>query len=166
MYQHILAAIDGSDSGWLVADEAVRFAADQRASLRFIHVVDEGVVYWGADGVILDSVFDTLRRSGQAILDRAAAAASQAGLKAETLLRETVGKRLPDVIIAEAAAWPADLLVLGAHGRSGVGHLLLGSVSESVVRRSPVPVLLVRGRTEAAQGTPSPQDAPPGSGGR
>ena len=155
MYRHILVAIDGSDISRLAADEAIKFASEQQAELRFIHVVDEDVIYWSADGVILDSVFETLRKSGQAILDAAAAAAGRAGLRAETVLQETVGKRLHDVIVAEAAAWPADLLVLGTHGRGGLGHLILGSVAEGVVRLSPVPVLLIRGPAGNSQETPS-----------
>jgi nucleotide-binding universal stress UspA family protein len=41
----------------------------------------------------------------------------------------------------------ADLIVVGTHGRTGFAHLVLGSVAERIVRRSPVPVLSVR-RTE------------------
>ena len=47
------------------------------------------------------------------------------------------------VIIDEATATPADLLVIGTHGRSGFEKLLLGSVTEKVVRRAPCPVLTV-----------------------
>ena len=50
------------------------------------------------------------------------------------------------LLAAEAKAWPADLIVIGTHGRRGVDHLLMGSVAEGVVRISPVPVMLIRGR--------------------
>ncbi len=158
MYQHILVAIDGSDTARFATEGAIRFAKEQNARLRFIHVVDEDVIYWSAGGVILDSVFETLRKSGQAILDEAVAAAGRAGVRAETILQETVGKRLPNVIVQEAAAWPADLLVLGTHGRGGLEHLLLGSVSEGVVRLSPVPVLLMREQTGKLPATTSAKD--------
>lgn len=46
----------------------------------------------------------------------------------------------------EAERWGAELIVMGTHGRHGLQHLWLGSVAEGVVRSSPVPVLLVRGR--------------------
>jgi universal stress protein A len=45
----------------------------------------------------------------------------------------------------EAAAWGADLIVMGTHGRQGLSHLLLGSVAERVIRDAPCPVLVVRG---------------------
>jgi nucleotide-binding universal stress UspA family protein len=48
--------------------------------------------------------------------------------------------------VEAATAWPADLLVIGTHGRRGLDHLLLGSIAESVVRLAPMPVLLVRGQ--------------------
>ena len=45
----------------------------------------------------------------------------------------------------EAGNWGADLIVLGTHGRRGIGRVLLGSGAEQVMRMSPVPVLMVRG---------------------
>jgi nucleotide-binding universal stress UspA family protein len=57
-----------------------------------------------------------------------------------------VARCVPDVrseILAEAQTLPADLLVIGSHGRSGVDRLLLGSVTESVVRKSPSPIMVV-----------------------
>jgi nucleotide-binding universal stress UspA family protein len=48
--------------------------------------------------------------------------------------------------VADAVGdWGADLVVVGSHGRRGIGRLLLGSGSEQILRDSPVPVLLVRG---------------------
>jgi nucleotide-binding universal stress UspA family protein len=48
----------------------------------------------------------------------------------------------------EVAEWPADLIVLGTHGRRGVGRMLLGSDAEQVLRTATVPVLLVRSGAE------------------
>jgi nucleotide-binding universal stress UspA family protein len=47
-------------------------------------------------------------------------------------------------VASEARQWPADLIVLGTHGRRGVGRWLLGSDAERIARYAPVPVLLVR----------------------
>lgn len=49
------------------------------------------------------------------------------------------------MIAAEADAWPADLIVIGTHGRRGLSHLLLGSIAEGVARVATKPVLLIRG---------------------
>jgi nucleotide-binding universal stress UspA family protein len=63
---------------------------------------------------------------------------------AETKLVEGVGARLGEVVAEEARAWEADLVVVGTHGRRGVGRVLLGSGAEQVLRLAPVPVLAVR----------------------
>jgi nucleotide-binding universal stress UspA family protein len=49
-----------------------------------------------------------------------------------------------DLVVEQAVKWRADLIVIGTHGRRGVGRLLLGSDAEQIVRTAPVPVLLVR----------------------
>jgi len=58
---------------------------------------------------------------------------------------ETFGARVADLIVDETVAAKADLIVIGTHGRRGVGRLLLGSDAEQILRLAPVPVLLVRG---------------------
>ena len=52
-------------------------------------------------------------------------------------------------VTAQAASWGAELIVLGTHGRRGVGRLFMGSDAENIVRRATVPVLLVRSDTAA-----------------
>jgi nucleotide-binding universal stress UspA family protein len=47
-------------------------------------------------------------------------------------------------ILEKAREMPCDLIVMGTHGRTGVGRLLMGSVAEAVLRRAPCPVLTVK----------------------
>jgi nucleotide-binding universal stress UspA family protein len=75
-------------------------------------------------------------------------------VKVDTLLLETLGRRVADVIVREAKKWRADVIVLGTHGRSGLSRVVLGSDAELVVRESPVPVLLVRGRVTGSRKRP------------
>ncbi len=150
MYQHILVAVDDSETSKLAVQEAIRLAKDANSQLRLVHVLDEGVIYWGAGGMIMDTVFDVLRKVGQAVLDQGVTAVRAAGLETETVLKETVGQRVADVIVDEAKRWPADLLVIGTHGRRGMDHLLIGSVAEGVMRKSSMPVLLIRGQPKTA----------------
>jgi nucleotide-binding universal stress UspA family protein len=60
-------------------------------------------------------------------------------------------------ILAHAAATPADLIVMGTHGRSGVEHLLLGSITERVVRKAACPVMVV---PHGAQSSPGREGVP------
>lgn len=60
-----------------------------------------------------------------------------------------------DVALAQAERLPADLIVMGTNGRTGLRHLLIGSVAEDVVRRAPVPVLTIRVPEEDKDGAVS-----------
>ena len=59
-------------------------------------------------------------------------------------LQHSAGQRLGDTVADAARDWGADLVVLGTHGRRGVGRVLLGSGAEQVIRCASVPVLIVR----------------------
>ena len=92
----------------------------------------------------LPDLMDKLRDNGKGILNEASEQARMSGVKVESVLRESAERRVSDMILDEAKTWAADLIVMGTHGRRGLSHLALGSDAESVVRNSPVPVLLVR----------------------
>jgi len=55
-----------------------------------------------------------------------------------------------ELIVGAASGWPADLVVIGSHGRDGLGRVLLGSVAEGVARHAPCPVLVVRKRSSVS----------------
>jgi nucleotide-binding universal stress UspA family protein len=95
--------------------------------------------------------FRLLRDGGEQILANAKARVEAARLPVDTVLDDTLGGRICDLVVAQARQWPAELIVIGTHGRRGVGRLLLGSDAEQVLRLAPVPVLLVRAAEE--QGT-------------
>jgi len=148
MYQRILVAVDGSPTSKRALAEACHLASDQHAQLRIVHVIDDPYSYYAGDGFSPDTIAtveNAWRQSGQKILDSAADLARQNGVQPETALLER-GDRTSVVIVDDAKQWQADLLVLGTHGRHGLGELLLGSVAEGVVRTSTVPVLLLHGQ--------------------
>lgn len=147
MYRHILVAVDGSDTSKLALQEAITLVKEWQAQLRIVHVVEE--VTLNIDAMyVLDAYQEAMRKTGEEILRKAEAVARESGVKAETRLLEieTLGHRIPDMIVEEAQSWPADLIVLGTHGRRGFNHLLMGSVAEGIARISPKPVLLIRGK--------------------
>lgn len=147
MYQHILVAVDGSKTSDRALQEAIQLAKDQGASLRIIHVLDTVPLAWDMDPIQMQEIHKTLRQIGQTTIEHAQTTTQTSGIAAEARLVEidTPGTRIATRIAEEARIWPADLLVIGTHGRRGIDHLLLGSVAEGVVRVAPVPVLLIRG---------------------
>jgi hypothetical protein len=96
------------------------------------------------------------------VLDAALACATAHGVAADSRLTEVRGRRTADVILEAAEAVRADLIVLGTHGRRGMDRAFAGSDAEQILRRAPVPVLLVRlpaAHVQAADPSPRPRDA-------
>lgn len=145
MYKRILVPIDGGHTSTFGLQEAIRLAHSQRAKMRLVHVVDELVVAQDFEGYInAGELIDSLEAAGRKALQKAVALARKHKLSVEATLFETVGGRVADVIIREAKKWKADLIVMGTHGRSGFGRIVLGSDAEEVLHEARVPVLLVR----------------------
>lgn len=145
IYKKIMVAIDGSDSSTLALQEAIKLAAHAKAHLRLVHVIDENIVNYTEGYIDFDTLAAAYKRQGQKILDQANTLVRKAKIKCDNCLIELkLEGRLAEKIVAEAERWPADLLVIGTHGRRGFSHLFLGSVAESVIRIATFPVLLIR----------------------
>jgi nucleotide-binding universal stress UspA family protein len=151
MYQRILVPVDGSATSDCGLDESIRLAKLTGARLRLVHVVDSLIFSTGMEFATADIV-GILMGAGAEILATAKARVEASGVPVETFLSESLGSRICDVVVAQARLWKADLVVIGTHGRRGVGRLFIGSDAEQIVRVAPVPVLLVRPRM-AADGT-------------
>jgi nucleotide-binding universal stress UspA family protein len=80
-------------------------------------------------------------KEGQELVQRTQQQLSQAGFKVRSAVEEGDPK---SKIIDHAANWKADVIVMGSHGRKGIEHFLMGSVSEAVVRHAPCSVEVVR----------------------
>jgi nucleotide-binding universal stress UspA family protein len=144
-YKRILVAVDGSGASNSGLREAIRLAKAERARLCILHVVNDYVVIASMGGVAPPrDLGSLLRESGERILARAKALAAKQRVKPVVVLREVLSGPAAESIVREAKKQRADLIVLGTHGRRGVGRLMLGSDAEQVVRSAPVPVLLVR----------------------
>jgi nucleotide-binding universal stress UspA family protein len=143
-YRRILVAVDGSDAAARGLREAIRLAKAEDAQLFIVHVVNEFYAFASPDATVPVDIVPTLREGGRRILAKAQAQAEKQGVKAKSVLRETVGGLAADAIVAEAKKQRADLIVLGTHGRRGMRRLVLGSDAEHVVRSATLPVLLVR----------------------
>lgn len=152
MYTHILVPVDGSPTSDRGLEEAVKLARLTGARLRLVHVVDQLIYATGMDsvGAMTTNLIPLLREGGEQILETCKARAEASGVPVETVLLDSFAGRVCDLVVAEAAKWHADLIVLGTHGRRGVGRILMGSDAEQIVRLAPIPVLLVRASEVAA----------------
>jgi nucleotide-binding universal stress UspA family protein len=150
MFQRILVPIDGSPTSAAGLHQAIALAEDQGATLYLLHVVDGLVVTQGFDGTAfvlqgeIDAVINALRKQGKSLLDKAAEAAKRRSVKHETLLVDTFGHAVADVIAEQARKRRVGLIVMGTHGRRGITRLVMGSDAEGVVKSARVPVMLVR----------------------
>ncbi len=146
MYQRILVPVDGSPTSRRGLAEAIALARLTGARMRLINVVDVMLFAMEADafaGAASDMIA-LMREGGQKILATAQAQVEATGVGVDTVLRDGFAGRVCDLVIDEAKAWAAELIVIGTHGRRGAGRLLLGSDAEQILRMAPVPVLLVR----------------------
>jgi nucleotide-binding universal stress UspA family protein len=151
MYQRILVPIDGSSTANRGVDEAIRLARLAGAKVRLLHVLDELIFVTGFEtgATYINDLLPKLKEGGEAILEDARRRVEAAGVPVETHLMECLGSRTSDIVVEQANAWKADLIVLGTHGRRGIGRWVLGSDAEQILRSAKVPVLLVRGEPEA-----------------
>jgi nucleotide-binding universal stress UspA family protein len=157
MYQKILVPIDGSDTSTRGLEEAIRMAKLTKGRLRLFHAIDELSFALSMDAYAgyAGDWLNTLRDGGTQMLKDAKAKALAAGIDAEVVLHDSFNGKVAELVAAEAVNWPADLIVLGTHGRRGLGRMFLGSGAESILRTAPVPVLLVRSHEEAAVAEPA-----------
>ena len=147
MYQRILVPVDGSPTSTQGLGEALRLARMSGGQVRLLHLVDtlSLALMLGAYGAFTGDIADDVRKEGEKILKNCLQQALDAGITADVVMEEGTRGRLAELVQEQVKSWPADLVVLGTHGRRGVGRMVLGSDAEQVVRSCPVPVLLVRG---------------------
>lgn len=142
-FDSVLVATDGSECSSLAVDHALEFADATGASLHATYVVDDAVAW---DGAGLAVAMDALEDAGRTVLDEVAERAAEVDATVETALLRGTPYR---AIVEYAHEQDVDCIVVGTHGRTGMGRLLLGSVAERIVRLSDVPVLTVGGPAEA-----------------
>jgi nucleotide-binding universal stress UspA family protein len=112
------------------------------ASLHLLHVVQDPYRQaWAAEGFAapVTDLVDQWEKQARARLEEIAAQCTPVA----TTFDARIGSPFSD-IAAYASEKNVDLIVIGTHGRGPLGHMLLGSVAERVVRRAPCPVLTVR----------------------
>jgi universal stress protein A len=148
--KRMLVPTDFSPASDIAFAYALDMAGREGSTLHLLHVVDEAnfaTAYPDGFYVELPGVRAQLTTEANARLADMAARCAAANVAATT---EVAVGRAARVIAQIATARGTDLIVIGTHGRSGFAHLVLGSVTERVVRMAPCAVLTVRDTSRIA----------------
>ena len=157
MYQKILVPVDGSPTATRALVAALQMARESGGSLRLLHVIEElaQVIAYDPYGAYPGDLAKVMRDNGHRVLADARAVAQAAGVPADERLVEASGERLAEAVVKEATSFGADLIVVGTHGRRGLGRVLMGSGAEQIIRHASVPVLVIRSEaSEASEAVP------------
>lgn len=142
--RRILVPTDFSDRSDAALAYAIDLAKRLGSSIHVLHVIDDAsftAVYPDAISVELAGVRAQLTDEAKRRLDALADRCTARGVPATS---EVIVGRPARAISETAAARGSDLIVMATHGRSGLAHLMLGSVAERVLRTAPCAVLTVR----------------------
>jgi nucleotide-binding universal stress UspA family protein len=144
--RNILVPVDFSPSSKLALDYALMFAERYSATVRIFHAweipayVRPDLTVWS--GELSSTLADSVKLAAERAMNEFVNDAKVAGRKDVTT---EIVEGLPYATILSALEGGTyDLVIMGTHGRTGLSHLVLGSVAERVVRHSRQPVLTVR----------------------
>lgn len=142
MAKQVLVGYDGSPQAEAALEHAVAEHAD--ATLVLLCVIDPSETGYSPTRALTslsEEWYVEAKREAEETLAAGRETAVEAGVDVET---DTVVGTPANAIVEYAEDHDVDHVVTGSHGRSGVSRILLGSVAETVIRRSPVPVTVVR----------------------
>lgn len=141
-FRRILVSIDSDPIAAHAADVGADMARLAGAELAFIHVIEPALVNAADTGIQPDVFVASAREAARRMIED-----FRKRLPAQTAALDFVqiGNAAAEIVNA-ARDWPADLIVIGSHGRGGLKRALLGSVAEAVMRQAPCPVLVVRSK--------------------
>ena len=159
IYETILVPTDGSAGIERVIDHAAELAREHGASIHGLYVLDATSFSGLPMETSWDGIRDVLESQSKTALEQLERRVGD-DVPVETTTVDGTPSR---EIVRYARENPVDCIVMGTHGRGGIDRLLLGSVAERVVRKSPVPVLTLGLRApESPEVVPDREPATPG----
>jgi len=142
MDSRVLVPLDESPQAWTALEHALEEHAD--ADITVLTVIDPIEAGYSAEAMFPSGSEEWYESQKEAAAERSVRAqevADEYGVDLSTAIELGQPAR---TVVEYATEHDVDQIVMGSHGRSGVTRILLGSVAESIVRRSPVPVTVVR----------------------
>lgn len=153
----ILLAVDGSSFSDATVEEVANRPWPGGSEVRILSALHLQFAptpeVWALPTSYYARVEETMRQQGEESVGQAAARLRESNSERETPLTvttEVIPGHAEEIIIETAKKWDADLIVVGSHGRSGMGRFLLGSISQAVASHAPCSVEIVR-RTVARE---------------
>ncbi len=145
----LLVPIDFSEHAEAALDHAIELARKLDAKVHLLSVVDlQGLAAPDLSPTLMNEMIETITRGNQTALQRLADARRASGVVGELFVRRGDPR---EWICQIAREHHVDLIVMSTHGRRGFRRLVMGSVTETVLRIAPCPVLVVRARGDAAR---------------
>jgi nucleotide-binding universal stress UspA family protein len=139
-YNKIVIAVDDSPHAINTAKRGLELAKQLQSAVGFVFVIDIDMEAINGELFInRQNSMVLLMKEAEANIKKIAEKYAK-DLNIEYFTLEGMPKK---EIISKATEWNADIIVMGIHGRTGLEHLLLGSVAEYIIRHSPIPVLVV-----------------------
>jgi nucleotide-binding universal stress UspA family protein len=141
-YKKILVPLDGSETSEAVLPEVEKLASAFEANICLLHVVPTLIFPGTMEAVVqYETIAEAFTKEGEAYLRKIEKRLKDKGFTVESLLQH--GNEAQR-ILEQCDQEDIGLIAMSTHGRSGVRHWLLGSVTEKVVRHVTKPILLVR----------------------
>jgi nucleotide-binding universal stress UspA family protein len=142
MYKSILLPVDGSSCSDAALEHGLNLAKTLGAKVVLLHSVENPLTVYAVPETVAynQELYDTMKKAGREVLDKAKAKADAIGVIAESKFIENAAP-----LEAILASLPdCDLIVMGTHGRRGFYRWMFGSVAEGVLRQSDKPCLMIR----------------------
>ncbi|MDY7082181.1 MAG: universal stress protein [Halobacteria archaeon] len=141
MYDNILVPTDGSEGTVRAVEHAIDIAKKYDATMHVLYVVNTSTYSTLPSDASWQSIMEALEEEGKTATREVQNKAEEANIDVVRNVVDGVPHRR---ILEYADDNNIDLIVMGTHGKTGLDRLLLGSVTEKVVRSSEIPVLTVR----------------------
>jgi nucleotide-binding universal stress UspA family protein len=142
-FNTILFATDFSENSDYAFEYALGMAKKYQSLLVIVHIINEPVDLRGfyVPHISFESLEEEIEEGARKMMDKFCRMHISDYENYQTFIVPGIPY---DEIIKKATELPADLIIMGTQGRSGLDHVLFGSTAEKVVRKSPIPVMTVR----------------------
>ena len=149
MFKKIVIATDGSDLSLKAAEKGMSLAKMFSAKLQVIYVIDQRVFFFPHEVQVLApenpyfEILDKLRENGEAILNKMDKKAGKIGVEIDKFILEgSVVKEIRNTVKESHA----DLLIIGAYGKTGGENEMLGSIAQALASSPPCSLLIIQNK--------------------